>query len=160
MDKIEINRDELVDLALTLCNIESPAGQEGAAGLIAQTLGVEEVSAAVAQLVYRTTEGNAFFTQEVVRALSERGDLSRQNGAWERTAVESMSSSRRFTSRPIPDAMERIEARDRSCELYMASCNSQNFPCFCAARAALAAKSACGWKSSGNCLKMSLTCVG
>jgi acetylornithine deacetylase/succinyl-diaminopimelate desuccinylase-like protein len=32
VSKIEIDRDELVDLALTLCNIESPAGQEGEAG--------------------------------------------------------------------------------------------------------------------------------
>jgi acetylornithine deacetylase/succinyl-diaminopimelate desuccinylase-like protein len=32
MKKIEINRDELVNLALDLCNIESPAGQEGEVG--------------------------------------------------------------------------------------------------------------------------------
>jgi formylaminopyrimidine deformylase len=29
---ININRDELVELALALCNIESPAGQEGEVG--------------------------------------------------------------------------------------------------------------------------------
>jgi acetylornithine deacetylase/succinyl-diaminopimelate desuccinylase-like protein len=32
VSKIEINREELVDLALALCNIESPAGQEREAG--------------------------------------------------------------------------------------------------------------------------------
>ena len=32
MKKIDINREELVELALALCNIESPAGQEGEVG--------------------------------------------------------------------------------------------------------------------------------
>ena len=32
MNRIQINRDELIDLALALCNIESPAGQEAEVG--------------------------------------------------------------------------------------------------------------------------------
>lgn len=56
-------------------------GQEGTARLLAERLG-EEVSVEFAALVHRTTEGNAFFVSEVLRALIERGDVYRQHDRW------------------------------------------------------------------------------
>ncbi len=47
------------------------------------TLGDEDVAPEFVALVHRHTEGNAFFVQEIVRMLVERGEASRQNGVWE-----------------------------------------------------------------------------
>jgi tetratricopeptide (TPR) repeat protein len=57
--------------------------QEGIAALLEATLEAGEVSEAVADLIYKATEGNAFFAQEVVRALLERGDITLQGGCWQ-----------------------------------------------------------------------------
>jgi class 3 adenylate cyclase/tetratricopeptide (TPR) repeat protein len=60
--------------------------REGTAALTASTLGTGEVSEEFADLLHRYTEGNAFFIQEVLRALVERGDLYHQDGQWGRRA--------------------------------------------------------------------------
>jgi len=57
--------------------------QAGTAALLAAALG-EVVSEEFAALLYRHTEGNPFFTQEVLRALVERGDVYRGKERWER----------------------------------------------------------------------------
>ena len=54
--------------------------------LVASTFG-EEVSEEFASLIYRHTEGNPFFTQEVLRSLVERGDIFREDDRWERREV-------------------------------------------------------------------------
>lgn len=61
--------------------------RENTAELLAATLGVETISDELSHLVYDHTEGNPFFTQEVVRALVERGDIYRENGHWERRTI-------------------------------------------------------------------------
>jgi tetratricopeptide (TPR) repeat protein/transcriptional regulator with XRE-family HTH domain len=63
-------------------------GQDGTAALMAAILGEPEVSPEFAALVHRHTEGNPFFTDEVVRALIDRGDLYREDGHWTRRAIE------------------------------------------------------------------------
>jgi predicted ATPase len=55
----------------------------GTAALLAATLEEGEVSEAVTTLIHDPTEGNAFFAQEVLRALVERGDITLVNGQWE-----------------------------------------------------------------------------
>jgi class 3 adenylate cyclase/tetratricopeptide (TPR) repeat protein len=56
---------------------------QGTTALLAAVLGEGDVSDAVAALIHGPTEGNAFFAQEVVRALVERGDVIRVAGRWE-----------------------------------------------------------------------------
>ena len=57
------------------------------ARLIAATLGEEHVTQEFASLVYRHTEGNPFFTREVLRAMVEQGDVYRENGRWDRREI-------------------------------------------------------------------------
>jgi class 3 adenylate cyclase/tetratricopeptide (TPR) repeat protein len=59
----------------------------GTAALMAVSLGMGTVSDEFAELVHRHTEGNPFYTQEVLRALVERGDVYRQGEHWQRRAV-------------------------------------------------------------------------
>jgi class 3 adenylate cyclase/tetratricopeptide (TPR) repeat protein len=61
---------------------------EGTAALVATTMGTSEVSAEFVELLHQRTEGNPFFTQEVLRALVERGDIYRADGGrWERRVI-------------------------------------------------------------------------
>jgi class 3 adenylate cyclase/tetratricopeptide (TPR) repeat protein len=62
--------------------------EAGTSALIAATFGEHDVSQEFAELVFQRTEGNPFFTQEVLRAMVERGDVFRQGDAWERREVE------------------------------------------------------------------------
>ncbi len=55
--------------------------------LIASTLGGGEIAADLAGVVHRHTEGNAFFVQEVTRALTERGEVFERGGVWEYRAT-------------------------------------------------------------------------
>ncbi|HEX8917759.1 MAG TPA: AAA family ATPase, partial [Chloroflexota bacterium] len=61
--------------------------QDQTRALVASTFGQEQVSKEFAALIYRHTEGNPFFTQEVLRSLVERGDIYREDGRWERREV-------------------------------------------------------------------------
>jgi class 3 adenylate cyclase/tetratricopeptide (TPR) repeat protein len=62
---------------------------EGTAALLGETLEEGEVAEAVAALIHGPTEGNAFFAQESLRALVERGEITLVNGRWElREGVE------------------------------------------------------------------------
>ncbi|MGI8824628.1 MAG: ATP-binding protein [Chloroflexota bacterium] len=64
--------------------------EQGTRELLSEMLGDKEDLAGLAELVYERTEGNAFFIQEMIRALVERGDVYRQNGHWERRKVQEM----------------------------------------------------------------------
>lgn len=57
--------------------------REGTARLLAECLG-QPASDAFVGLVYGATEGNPFFTTEVLQALIERGDVYCERGHWER----------------------------------------------------------------------------
>ena len=61
---------------------------EGTAALVSSAIGGREVSAEFVALLHQRTDGNPFFTQEVLRALVERGDLYHENGRWERRALD------------------------------------------------------------------------
>jgi predicted ATPase/class 3 adenylate cyclase len=60
-----------------------PLPREGTAALLAATLEEGEVSEAVTDVIYGPTEGNAFFVQEVLQALLERGDVTLEGGCWQ-----------------------------------------------------------------------------
>jgi class 3 adenylate cyclase/tetratricopeptide (TPR) repeat protein len=64
--------------------------EEDTAALMAASLGLEAVSEELAELVYRRTEGNPFFVQQVMRSLVERGDIYREDGRWQRRDVAEM----------------------------------------------------------------------
>jgi class 3 adenylate cyclase/tetratricopeptide (TPR) repeat protein len=56
--------------------------------LIAETLGEMEMSEDFAALVYRQTDGNPFFTQQVLQALVEAGSVFREHGEWHRLSTQ------------------------------------------------------------------------
>lgn len=62
--------------------------QEGTARVMAATMGESEISDEFAALVYRRTDGNPFFIEEVMRALVERGDVYREENRWGRREVD------------------------------------------------------------------------
>jgi tetratricopeptide (TPR) repeat protein len=62
--------------------------ESGTAALMASTVGTDKFSPDFSGLVYRRTDGNPFFVEEVLRALVERGDVYRENGQWERRGLE------------------------------------------------------------------------
>jgi tetratricopeptide (TPR) repeat protein len=72
--------------------------QDGTAALAAALLGETEVSSEFAKLVHEHTDGNPFFTQEVMRALVERGDVFYRDGSWDRLAVEEIEIPRSVRS--------------------------------------------------------------
>lgn len=59
----------------------------GTAALVAATIGEEDVSEEFAHLVHSRTEGNAYFIQQVIRVLMERGDVYRRDGKWGRRDI-------------------------------------------------------------------------
>jgi class 3 adenylate cyclase/tetratricopeptide (TPR) repeat protein len=63
---------------------------EETAELVAEIIGEKHDLSELADLVYRRTNGNAFFIEEVMRALMERGEIYRQDGHWELRAVKEM----------------------------------------------------------------------
>jgi tetratricopeptide (TPR) repeat protein len=65
--------------------------REGTERFIAAALGGGTVPSELTDLVHRSTEGNAFFTKEVLRTLIERGDLERQNGGWRCAAADELT---------------------------------------------------------------------
>jgi tetratricopeptide (TPR) repeat protein/transcriptional regulator with XRE-family HTH domain len=62
-------------------------GKDGTAALIRASLAKSSISDEFAELIHRHTDGNPFFTQEVVQALVERGDLYQENGRWTRRSL-------------------------------------------------------------------------
>ena len=63
-------------------------GPEGTEALVRASFGQIEVSQEFVELVHRYTEGNPFFTQEVLRALTERGDIYWDGERWRRRQIE------------------------------------------------------------------------
>jgi tetratricopeptide (TPR) repeat protein len=63
----------------------------GTSALVAATMEEETISREFAALVHGRTEGNPYFVQQVLRHLVERGDVFRQDGHWDRKAIEELS---------------------------------------------------------------------
>ncbi|GAC1525411.1 MAG: hypothetical protein NVS2B16_33890 [Chloroflexota bacterium] len=62
--------------------------EDGTSALAAAIFRQGKVSEEFAALLHRYTDGNPFFTQEVLRTLVERGDLFKRDGSWDRKALE------------------------------------------------------------------------
>ena len=89
----DLIRESLLE-EITVSRLE----QQGTAALAAALLGEPEVSGKFAKLVHEHTDGNPFFTQEVMRALVERGDVFFRDGSWDRRAVEEIEVPRSVRS--------------------------------------------------------------
>ena len=93
--------------------------RKGTAALTAATFGESDVSPEFAELLYSHTEGNAFFTHEVLRALVERGSIYEENGRWERREVREIEIPRSVRSTigervaRLPDEAQEILARGK-----------------------------------------------
>lgn len=74
-----LRRDELAEV-IPVKRLD----QEGTAALVAASFGYEKVSEEFSTLIHNQTDGNAFFVQQVLRALVERGDVYREGSRWER----------------------------------------------------------------------------
>jgi predicted ATPase/transcriptional regulator with XRE-family HTH domain len=74
----DLSREHLME-----CIEVQQLAREGTAALLSATLHDGQVSEAVTALIHGPTEGNAFFAQEVLRALVERGDVTLVDGQWE-----------------------------------------------------------------------------
>ncbi|HEY8686790.1 MAG TPA: AAA family ATPase [Chloroflexota bacterium] len=79
----DLNREGLLD-EITVQRLE----QSGTAALSAAILGETRVSSEFARLVHEHTDGNPFFTQEVMRALIERGDVHFHDEEFDLQAVK------------------------------------------------------------------------
>jgi tetratricopeptide (TPR) repeat protein/transcriptional regulator with XRE-family HTH domain len=99
--------------------------RSGTAALAATLLGEAEVSKDFAQLLHQHTEGNAFFTQEVMRTLVERGDVFFHDGSWDRRAVEEIEVPRSVRS-AIGERISRLSGRAQEV-LFEASVLGQAF---------------------------------
>lgn len=108
----DLGREQLVE-GVHIRRLE----REGTAALIATTFGEDELSVEFSELVYQQTEGNPFFTQEVLRALVERGDIYRQDGRWERREVQEIEVPESIRS-AIGERLSRLseEAQAILCE--------------------------------------------
>jgi class 3 adenylate cyclase/tetratricopeptide (TPR) repeat protein len=63
-------------------------GKDETTVLIAETLGGMETSGDFAALVYRHTDGNPFFTQQVLQAVVEAGSIYHEQGQWRRRTMQ------------------------------------------------------------------------
>lgn len=63
-------------------------GENGTSAFITQTMGQLDAGAEFATLIHHHTDGNPFFTQQVLQALVENGSLYRQDGQWKRRAIQ------------------------------------------------------------------------
>ena len=86
--------------------------QEGTAALMAEIMGGKEDLAELTELVYRRTDGNAFFIQEMLRAMIEGGDLYQENGRWIQRRVEEMEVPKSIRSL-IGHRLARLEERSQ-----------------------------------------------
>jgi tetratricopeptide (TPR) repeat protein/transcriptional regulator with XRE-family HTH domain len=83
--RIDLDRDGLVERIAV-----RRLGEEDTAALMATSIGLEKVSDELAELVYRRTEGNPFFVQQVMRSLVERGGIYQEDGRWQGREVAAL----------------------------------------------------------------------
>lgn len=80
---VDLNRERLVERVVV-----RQFDLQGTGELIRTTIGEIDASDELRDIVYRGTEGNPFFVQEVLHALVERGDLYQEGGRWIRRDIE------------------------------------------------------------------------
>ncbi|MFM8319422.1 MAG: ATP-binding protein, partial [Chloroflexota bacterium] len=59
--------------------------------LLAALFGLQSTSTEFTEAVYRETEGNPFFVEEVIKALIEQGQIYRQDGRWQRGEITELT---------------------------------------------------------------------
>ena len=59
--------------------------------LLSTLFGIESVSDDFASALYRETEGNPFFIEEVIKSLIEQGQIYRENDRWERREMHELA---------------------------------------------------------------------
>ncbi len=101
----ELEREQLVEKIVV-----RRFGREETAVLMSNWLDGAEVSKEFAALVYSHTEGNPFFTVEVLKALIERGDLSRWEGRWIRKEIEDLAAPE-SVSEAISERVSRLQPK-------------------------------------------------
>ena len=97
--EVELNRAHPLAAALVDWNRERlvtrlPLGRLTRADtgeLLSSLLGQGQVAADFADLVYRETEGNPFFVEEVIKALIEQEEIFRSGDRWERRQVHELT---------------------------------------------------------------------
>ena len=82
---VEWNRDRLAE-RLHLGRLS----RADTGALLAALFGVEGVSDEFADALYRETEGNPFFVEEVVKSLIEQGEIYREDDGWGRKATHEL----------------------------------------------------------------------
>jgi tetratricopeptide (TPR) repeat protein len=83
---VEWNRDRLA-VRIPLARL----ARDETASLLGALLGAEQATDEFVEVIYRETEGNPFFVEEVVKALVEQGQIYRQEGSWQRLEIGEMS---------------------------------------------------------------------
>jgi eukaryotic-like serine/threonine-protein kinase len=83
---VEWNRDRLA-VRLPLARL----ARDETANLLAALFGAEQVTDEFVDVIYRETEGNPFFVEEVIKALVEQGQIYREEGRWQRLEIGEMS---------------------------------------------------------------------
>lgn len=97
--EVELDRMHPLSAALVNWNRERlatrvPLGRlslDDTAALLAALFGQASVSPEFAQVLYRETEGNPFFIEEVVKSLIEQGEIYREDGQWGRKQVTELA---------------------------------------------------------------------
>jgi tetratricopeptide (TPR) repeat protein len=80
----------------------------GTAELMGEIMGENQDLDGLVELVYRRTDGNAFFIQEMLRALVENGDVYRKDGRWELRRIKEMEIPKSIRSL-IGQRLSRLE---------------------------------------------------
>jgi tetratricopeptide (TPR) repeat protein/predicted Ser/Thr protein kinase len=78
----EMNRERLYQRVLL-----RRLNADGVRAMIGAMFGVEQVSEEFGALIFRETEGNPFFVEEVLKHLIESGAIYRENGGWGRKKI-------------------------------------------------------------------------
>jgi class 3 adenylate cyclase/tetratricopeptide (TPR) repeat protein len=113
---VEVNRQHPLEPALLDLSREGLVEEvqvrrlspEGTAELMSEIMGENQDLTALAHLLYRRTDGNAFFIQEMLRALVESGDVYRMDGRWELRRIKEMEIPKSIRSL-IGQRLSRLE---------------------------------------------------
>ncbi len=65
--------------------------EEAVGQLLSALFGVQSLSDEFTQAVYRETEGNPFFVEEVIKSLIEQGQIYREDGRWQRGEIADLA---------------------------------------------------------------------
>lgn len=80
---LDLNREQLMERMIL-----QRLGERDTSSLIMQTMGRVDAEREFTAMVYHHTNGNPFFTQQVLQALVENGALYQEHGQWKRRAIQ------------------------------------------------------------------------